>query len=79
MGVLARSLEARPVEASSRRKLFVVSNRLPVRVQVDRGGVAAEPTAGGLTSALRALGGEREWIGWPGAAMPARHQAAAGS
>ncbi len=55
----------------STRRLINVSNRLPVmlrRTPDDATGWRAEPTAGGLVSALtpvlRALGGE--WIGWSG-------------
>jgi trehalose 6-phosphate synthase/phosphatase len=58
-------------------ELIVASNRLPVRISFDDGGLELHPTAGGLVSALGAVGGEMRWIGWPGAVVPADHQAAA--
>ena len=49
-------------------KLIVVSNRLPLSVRKGVDGWVAEPSSGGLASAvnpiLKARGGL--WIGWPG-------------
>src|SRR3954466_7432994 len=49
-------------------KLIVVSNRLPLSIRHGPGGWAAEPSAGGLASAVNPLLKERGglWIGWPG-------------
>ena len=53
-------------------KLIVVSNRLPLSIRRGPDGWIAEPSAGGLASAvnpiLKARGGL--WIGWPGPAPP---------
>jgi trehalose 6-phosphate synthase/phosphatase len=49
-------------------RLLIVSNRLPITVHRDRGGVRVEQSVGGLATGLRApherSGGY--WIGWPG-------------
>jgi trehalose-6-phosphate synthase len=50
------------------QKLIVVSNRLPVTLEEGADGVEAQPSSGGLVSALlpifRKAGGV--WVGWPG-------------
>lgn len=50
------------------QRLIVVSNRLPVSVQVKSGKVQAERTIGGLASALSSVTDRPDtaWIGWPG-------------
>ncbi len=50
--------------------VLIVSNRLPVRVRLERDGIAMSPAAGGLASALRAVTTIREWIGWSGGPVP---------
>ena len=52
-----------------------MSNRLPVQVTTD-GAVRLDlvPSSGGLVSALRGIGEEFSWIGWPGAVIPADEQ-----
>jgi trehalose 6-phosphate synthase/phosphatase len=54
-------------------RLLILSNRLPVTLRVTDGEVSVEPSAGGLTTALRALheGSDSLWIGWSGAPSPA--------
>ena len=59
------------------RQLIIVSNRLPVRLEAERNAdgtvrdFKAEPTAGGLASALAALTSRPgcKWLGWPGTAV----------
>src|SRR5262245_41089446 len=50
-------------------RLLIVSNRLPVTVEVSGGTPALRPSAGGLATGLRRLhdGGDVRWVGWPGA------------
>lgn len=49
-------------------KTIIVSNRLPVRMQVKDGEVIYKPSEGGLATGLGSVykGGENVWIGWPG-------------
>jgi trehalose 6-phosphate synthase/phosphatase len=50
-------------------KIILVSNRLPISVQLDEAGqFSYQPSAGGLATGLKSLheGGEATWIGWPG-------------
>lgn len=50
-------------------KLFIVSNRLPVKVKEnEQGGYEFERSAGGLATGLSLLDSDYEthWIGWPG-------------
>jgi len=53
---------------SSRNRLVVVSNRLPVTMERNNDGLVVHPSSGGLVSALLPIfnntGGV--WIGWPG-------------
>ena len=52
--------------------MVVASNRLPVQVATDDAGrIELVPSSGGLVSALRGVGEEFSWIGWPGAVIPA--------
>lgn len=53
--------------STTQRPLVVVSNRLPVHMHEADGVWTTRASAGGLATALRGLGGERTWIGWPGA------------
>ncbi len=57
-------------------KLIVVSVRLPVSLARGSDGWTAEPSPGGLATALRAVAERRPftWIGWPGARVPTREQ-----
>jgi trehalose 6-phosphate synthase/phosphatase len=57
------------LEATGEHNIFVVSNRLPVRAQKERGRLGFVRSGGGLASALRAVSGVRSWIGWPGATV----------
>ncbi|MDD2618963.1 MAG: bifunctional alpha,alpha-trehalose-phosphate synthase (UDP-forming)/trehalose-phosphatase [Bacteroidales bacterium] len=50
-------------------KLYIVANRLPVKVQEDAGGnFSFERSEGGLATGLSSLDSEMEthWVGWPG-------------
>ena len=49
-------------------RLLIVSNRLPVTLRCDAGGVSLERSAGGVATGLSAPheSGEGLWIGWPG-------------
>lgn len=49
-------------------RLLIVSNRLPLALTRAGGGVTAEPSAGGLATAMRPVleGSRGLWIGWPG-------------
>ncbi|MCA8951589.1 MAG: bifunctional alpha,alpha-trehalose-phosphate synthase (UDP-forming)/trehalose-phosphatase [Planctomycetes bacterium] len=59
-----------PPAAGDGRDVLIVSNRLPVRVHIERGKTTLLPAAGGLASALRAVESIREWIGWSGGPVP---------
>ncbi len=63
--------------AAQRGRLIVASNRLPVVVRTrEGGGLEAEPSSGGLVSALSPVL-EREsgaWVGWPGVADVAEEE-----
>ncbi|MFL5518043.1 MAG: trehalose-6-phosphate synthase, partial [Gemmatimonadales bacterium] len=58
-------------------KLIVVSNRLPLSVRRGADGWVAEPSAGGLASAVNPILKQRGgvWIGWPGHAPRAEDAA----
>jgi len=50
-------------------KLFIVSNRLPIKVKItDQHGIELERSEGGLATGLASLDSraEKHWIGWPG-------------
>ncbi|MCO6479406.1 MAG: bifunctional alpha,alpha-trehalose-phosphate synthase (UDP-forming)/trehalose-phosphatase [Phaeodactylibacter sp.] len=49
-------------------RLVIVSNRLPVTIQKEKGDLIYYPSAGGLATGLNSLDGswEKIWIGWPG-------------
>lgn len=63
---------------SERKRLIVVSNRLPFSIQNTEGSWEAKPSSGGLVTAmdpvLRQRGGV--WIGWPGVTddVPGLHE-----
>lgn len=50
------------------RRLLIVANRLPVKVQIDKNKVNYTASAGGLATGLNSLevAYEKHWIGWPG-------------
>jgi trehalose 6-phosphate synthase/phosphatase len=50
--------------------LVVASNRLPVRVSIQKDGFDVSPSVGGLAAALRAVRGDSVWVGWPGTVVP---------
>ena len=49
-------------------RLVIVSNRLPVTIQKEKGDLIYYPSAGGLATGLNSLDDswEKIWIGWPG-------------
>jgi trehalose 6-phosphate synthase/phosphatase len=49
-------------------RVILVSNRLPVTVRVDEGGVHVDKSAGGLVTGLRGPHERSQgcWVGWPG-------------
>lgn len=53
---------------SFRKRLLIVSNRLPVMVEQVAGEARVRPSSGGLVSALQAVLGKSGgcWVGWPG-------------
>ncbi len=53
----------------ARSPLVIAANRLPVTVRLSGSDVLLERSHGGLASALRALGGDFTWVGWPGAEL----------
>ncbi len=66
------TIDLSPQASCRRARLIVASNRLPVSVQLDGNGVRANPSAGGLQSALVGLQHSEPftWVGWPGAVIP---------
>ncbi len=49
-------------------RIIIVSNRLPISVQLEDGQFTYQPSAGGLATGLKSLheSGDVLWIGWPG-------------
>lgn len=49
-------------------KTIIISNRLPVQLQISDGGVTAIPSVGGLATGMKSVhsGGDSLWIGWSG-------------
>ena len=49
-------------------KTIIISNRLPVQLQISDGGLTAKPSVGGLATGMKSVhhGGESLWIGWSG-------------
>ncbi|MCG8576561.1 MAG: trehalose-6-phosphate synthase, partial [Flavobacteriales bacterium] len=49
-------------------KTIIISNRLPVQLQISDGGLTAVPSVGGLATGLKSVhrDGDGLWIGWSG-------------
>ena len=49
-------------------KTIIISNRLPVQLQISDGGLTAIPSVGGLATGLKSVhrDGDGLWIGWSG-------------
>ena len=49
-------------------KTIIISNRLPVQLQIDNGSITAIPSVGGLATGMKSVhsGGDSLWIGWSG-------------
>ena len=49
-------------------KTIIISNRLPVQLQISNGTIKAIPSVGGLATGMKSVhsGGESLWIGWSG-------------
>lgn len=49
-------------------KTIIISNRLPVQLQIKEGEITATPSVGGLATGMKSVhsGGESLWIGWSG-------------
>ncbi|MBU2997373.1 bifunctional alpha,alpha-trehalose-phosphate synthase (UDP-forming)/trehalose-phosphatase [Cellulophaga baltica] len=49
-------------------KTIIISNRLPVQLQIDNGSIKAIPSVGGLATGMKSVhsGGDSLWIGWSG-------------
>ena len=49
-------------------KTIIISNRLPVQLQISNGSITAIPSVGGLATGMKSVhsGGESLWIGWSG-------------
>lgn len=49
-------------------RLIIVSNRLPITVNIDSGKIKTKPSVGGLATGISSLKIRQEnlWIGWPG-------------
>lgn len=49
-------------------KTIIISNRLPVQLQIDQGTITAVPSVGGLATGMKSVhsGGDSLWIGWSG-------------
>lgn len=49
-------------------KTIIISNRLPVQLQISNGGITAVPSVGGLATGMKSVhsGGNSLWIGWSG-------------
>jgi trehalose 6-phosphate synthase/phosphatase len=49
-------------------KTIIISNRLPVQLQISNGGIEAVPSVGGLATGMKSVhkGGDSLWIGWSG-------------
>ena len=70
--------------AEPKRRLVVVSNRLPFNVSVESGKLIFHESAGGLVTGLatyiesrkrtRSPSAEHVWVGWPGSTIDPRLQ-----
>ncbi|QCX00402.1 bifunctional alpha,alpha-trehalose-phosphate synthase (UDP-forming)/trehalose-phosphatase [Aggregatimonas sangjinii] len=49
-------------------KTIIISNRLPVQLQINNGTITAVPSVGGLATGMKSVhsGGDSLWIGWSG-------------
>ncbi|MBD1261120.1 bifunctional alpha,alpha-trehalose-phosphate synthase (UDP-forming)/trehalose-phosphatase [Maribacter polysiphoniae] len=49
-------------------KTIIISNRLPVQLQISNGGISAIPSVGGLATGMKSVhsGSDSIWIGWSG-------------
>jgi trehalose 6-phosphate synthase/phosphatase len=49
-------------------KTIIISNRLPVQLQISNGAITATPSVGGLATGMKSVhsGGDSLWIGWSG-------------
>ena len=49
-------------------KTIIISNRLPVQLQISDGGMTAIPSVGGLATGMKSVhdGKNSLWIGWSG-------------
>lgn len=49
-------------------KTIIISNRLPIQLQINKGKIKATPSVGGLATGMKSVhsGGESLWIGWSG-------------
>ena len=49
-------------------KTIIISNRLPVQLQISNGNINAIPSVGGLATGMKSVhsGGDSLWIGWSG-------------
>lgn len=49
-------------------KTIIISNRLPVQLQISNGEITAIPSVGGLATGMKSVhsGGDSLWIGWSG-------------
>lgn len=49
-------------------KTIIISNRLPVQLQINNGSISAIPSVGGLATGMKSVhsGSESLWIGWSG-------------
>ena len=49
-------------------KLYIISNRLPVKAVAEQDTFVFSRSEGGLTTGLNSLQGnyEKHWVGWPG-------------
>src|SRR5690606_29682292 len=49
-------------------RTIIISNRLPVQLQIEQGGITATPSVGGLATGMKSVhsGGDSLWIGWSG-------------
>ncbi|MFS4415293.1 bifunctional alpha,alpha-trehalose-phosphate synthase (UDP-forming)/trehalose-phosphatase [Maribacter sp. 2307ULW6-5] len=49
-------------------KTIIISNRLPVQLQINNGDITAIPSVGGLATGMKSVhsGGDSLWIGWSG-------------
>jgi len=65
--------DTKEAETANRRRVLLVSNRLPVTVRAKGSELLLEPSGGGLAAGLRGArkGAPSLWIGWPGEIPPA--------